>query len=205
MRCGHWRLSARILASVLATADRRSAHPRRLESTRSLVTISAASACHPHAGSPVAADRQCRCFSVERLVHAAGLQLARRASNRCLIATARHPRHRDAGRHQPLWRRVRRLADGADGACLRLVRVAADARQGDPGRGGRDQIPGAMAVGDELSVYVELVKQGRTSLRLQGRSDRARAGRRRPRRIVAEGEFTFVAAGRSGQAAGDRQ
>ena len=39
------------------------------------------------------------------------------------------------------------------------------------------KFPGAMAVGDELSVYVELLKQGRTSLRLEGRSDRARARR----------------------------
>ena len=29
------------------------------------------------------------------------------------------------------------------------------------------KFPGAMAVGDELSVYVELLKQGRTSLRLK--------------------------------------
>ena len=42
-------------------------------------------------------------------------------------AHAPHPRHRDAGRHQPLWRRVRRLADGPDGPRLRLLRLAADA------------------------------------------------------------------------------
>ena len=29
------------------------------------------------------------------------------------------------------------------------------------------KFPGAMAVGDELSVYVDLLKQGRTSLRLK--------------------------------------
>src|SRR3989337_2995353 len=29
------------------------------------------------------------------------------------------------------------------------------------------KFPGAMAVGDELSIYVELLKQGRTSLRLR--------------------------------------
>ena len=57
-----------------------------------------------------------------------------------------------------------------------------------------DQIkfPGAMAVGDELSVYVELVKQGRTSLRLKAEAlARERDGHTET--IVAEGEFTFVA------------
>ena len=35
------------------------------------------------------------------------------------------------------------------------------ARQGDPGRGGRDlTFTGAMAVGDELSVYVDLMRAG---------------------------------------------
>src|SRR3982750_3720600 len=34
------------------------------------------------------------------------------------------------------------------------------------GAGGAVKVPGAMAVGDELSVYVDLLKQGRTSLRL---------------------------------------
>ena len=54
------------------------------------------------------------------------------------------------------------------------------------------KFPGAMAVGDELSVYVDLVKQGRTSLKLKAEA----IGRRRDsdkETVVAEGEFTFVA------------
>ncbi|MEJ7776962.1 MAG: hypothetical protein WKF52_06210 [Sphingomicrobium sp.] len=51
-----------------------------------------------------------------------------------------------------------------------------------------------MAVGDELSVYVELVKQGRTSLRLKAEAvARERDGE--TEKVVAEGEFTFVALG----------
>src|SRR5687768_3356009 len=54
------------------------------------------------------------------------------------------------------------------------------------------KFPGAMAVGDELSVYVELVKEGRTSLRLKAEAiARARDGDQET--PVAEGEFTFVA------------
>ena len=54
------------------------------------------------------------------------------------------------------------------------------------------KFPGAMAVGDELSVYVELVKQGRTSLRLKAEAvARERDGDTET--LVAEGEFTFVA------------
>jgi len=56
------------------------------------------------------------------------------------------------------------------------------------------KFPGAMAVGDELSVYVELVKQGRTSLRLKAEAvARERDGE--TAKVVAEGEFTFVALG----------
>ena len=54
------------------------------------------------------------------------------------------------------------------------------------------KFPGAMAVGDELSVYVELLKQGRTSLKLKAEA----IGRQRDsdkETVVAEGEFTFVA------------
>ena len=52
--------------------------------------------------------------------------------------------------------------------------------------------PGAMSVGDELSVYVELLKQGRTSLKLKAEAiGRQRDGDRQT--VVAEGEFTFVA------------
>ena len=54
------------------------------------------------------------------------------------------------------------------------------------------KFPGAMAVGDELSVYVEELKQGRTSLRLKAEA----IARRRDsdlETLVAEGEFTFVA------------
>ena len=39
------------------------------------------------------------------------------------------------------------------------------------------RFPGAMAVGDELSVYVELLKQGRTSLRLRAEGATARSRR----------------------------
>ncbi len=54
------------------------------------------------------------------------------------------------------------------------------------------KFPGAMAVGDELSVYVVLLKQGRTSLRLKAKAiARERAGD--TEMTVAEGEFTFVA------------
>ena len=49
-----------------------------------------------------------------------------------------------------------------------------------------------MAVGDELSVYVELLNQGRTSLKLKAEAiGRQRAGDKET--VVAEGEFTFVA------------
>jgi acyl-CoA thioesterase YciA len=54
------------------------------------------------------------------------------------------------------------------------------------------KFPGAMAVGDELSVYVELLKQGRTSLKLRAEAiGRQRDGDKET--VVAEGEFTFVA------------
>ncbi len=54
------------------------------------------------------------------------------------------------------------------------------------------RFPGAMAVGDELSVYVDLLKQGRTSLRLKAEAiARERDGE--GEQVVAQGEFTFVA------------
>ncbi len=54
------------------------------------------------------------------------------------------------------------------------------------------KFPGAMAVGDELSVYVDLLKQGRTSLKLKAEAiARERDGANE--QAVAEGEFTFVA------------
>ena len=54
------------------------------------------------------------------------------------------------------------------------------------------RFPGAMAVGDELSVYVELLRQGRTSLRLRAEGiARERDGE--AEKLVASGEFTFVA------------
>ena len=54
------------------------------------------------------------------------------------------------------------------------------------------KFPGAMAVGDELSVYVDLLKAGRTSLKLKAEAiARERDGD--SEKIVAEGEFTFVA------------
>ena len=60
------------------------------------------------------------------------------------------------------------------------------------------KFPGAMAVGDELSVYVELLKQGRTSLRLKAEAiGRTRDGDEET--LVAEGEFTFVALDEAGK------
>src|SRR4051794_30646850 len=54
------------------------------------------------------------------------------------------------------------------------------------------KFPGAMSVGDELSVYVEELNQGRTSLRLKAEAiARERDGENE--KVVAQGEFTFVA------------
>jgi acyl-CoA thioesterase YciA len=60
------------------------------------------------------------------------------------------------------------------------------------------KFPGAMAVGDELSVYVDLLKPGRTSLRLKAEA----VGRERDgdtETLVPEGEFTFVALDAAGR------
>lgn len=54
------------------------------------------------------------------------------------------------------------------------------------------KFPGAMAVGDELSVYVDKIAQGRTSLRLKAQA-MARDRDGDSEKLVAEGEFTFVA------------
>jgi acyl-CoA thioesterase YciA len=60
------------------------------------------------------------------------------------------------------------------------------------------KFPGAMAVGDELSVYVDLLNQGRTSLRLKAEAiARERDGEQE--KLVAEGEFTFVALDEQGK------
>jgi acyl-CoA thioesterase YciA len=60
------------------------------------------------------------------------------------------------------------------------------------------KFPGAMAVGDELSVYVEEMKRGRTSLRLKAEAiARQRDGDSEV--LVAEGEFTFVALDETGK------
>jgi acyl-CoA thioesterase YciA len=54
------------------------------------------------------------------------------------------------------------------------------------------RFPGAMAVGDELSVYAAVVKQGRTSLRIAVEAvARERDGEQET--TVASGQFTFVA------------
>ena len=64
----------------------------------------------------------------------------------------------------------------------KAILVAADALK----------FPGAMAVGDELSIYVDLLKQGRTSLKLKAEAiARERDGD--GEKLVAEGELTFVA------------
>ena len=56
------------------------------------------------------------------------------------------------------------------------------------------RFPGAMAVGDELSVYVELTGQGRTSLKIAVEAvARERDGEAEVK--VASGVFTFVAIG----------
>ena len=77
----------------------------------------------------------------DRLLALKPPHLRRALHSSVLIGERPHPRHRHAGRHQPLWRRVRRLADGADGPRLRLLRLAPDTRQGDPRRGRWDQVP----------------------------------------------------------------
>ena len=60
------------------------------------------------------------------------------------------------------------------------------------------KFPGAMAVGDELSVFVDLLNQGRTSLRLKAEAiARERDGE--TEKVVAEGEFTFVALDEQGK------
>ena len=64
----------------------------------------------------------------------------------------------------------------------KAILVAADALK----------FPGAMAVGDELSIYVDLLKQGRSSLKLKAQAiARERDGD--GEKLVAEGELTFVA------------
>ncbi|MGE5562686.1 MAG: acyl-CoA thioesterase [Bacillota bacterium] len=60
------------------------------------------------------------------------------------------------------------------------------------------KFPGAMAVGDELSVYVDLMRQGRTSLRLKAEAI-ARQRVSDTETTVAEGEFTFVALDEAGR------
>ena len=61
------------------------------------------------------------------------------------------------------------------------------------------RFPGAMAVGDELSVYAEVVKQGRTSLTIAVEGvARERDGEGEVK--VAGGVFTFVAVGEDGKA-----
>ena len=73
----------------------------------------------------------------------------------------------------------------------KAILVAADALK----------FPGAMAVGDELSVYVDLLKEGRTSLRLKAEAiARHRDGDLET--LVAEGEFTFVALDQNGKPRG---
>ena len=61
------------------------------------------------------------------------------------------------------------------------------------------RFPGAMAVGDELSVFAEVMKQGRTSLTIAVKGvarERDSDGEVK----VASGVFTFVAVGEDGKA-----
>jgi acyl-CoA thioesterase YciA len=70
----------------------------------------------------------------------------------------------------------------------KAILVAADALK----------FPGAMAVGDELSVYVDLLNEGRTSLKLKAESiARERDGE--SEKVGAEGEFSFVALNEDGK------
>ena len=63
------------------------------------------------------------------------------------------------------------------------------------------KFPGAMAVGDELSVYVDLMSQGHTSMKLKAEAiARERDGD--SEKVVAEGEFTFVALDEQGKPRG---
>ena len=60
------------------------------------------------------------------------------------------------------------------------------------------RFPGAMAVGDELSVYAELTGRGRTSLKIAVEAiARERDGEAEAK--VASGVFTFVAVGEDGK------
>ena len=70
----------------------------------------------------------------------------------------------------------------------KAILVAADALK----------FPGPMAVGDELSVYVDLLKAGRTSLKLKAEAI-ARERDSESQKLVAEGEFTFVALDEQGK------
>ena len=70
----------------------------------------------------------------------------------------------------------------------KAILVAADALK----------FPGPMAVGDELSVYVDLLKAGRTSLKLKAEAI-ARERDSDSQKLVAEGEFTFVALDEQGK------
>jgi acyl-CoA thioesterase YciA len=60
------------------------------------------------------------------------------------------------------------------------------------------KFPGAMAVGDELSDYVDLLTQGRPTLRLKAEAI-ARQRDSETETVVAEGEFTFVALDEQGK------
>jgi acyl-CoA thioesterase YciA len=61
------------------------------------------------------------------------------------------------------------------------------------------RFPGAMAVGDELSVFVTIEKQGRSSLTIAAEGvARERDGEGETK--VASGRFTFVAIGPDGKA-----
>src|SRR5688572_25459237 len=60
------------------------------------------------------------------------------------------------------------------------------------------RFPGAVAVGDEVSVFAELVKQGRTSMTIAVEAvGRERDGDKET--AVASGRFTFVALGADDQ------
>lgn len=60
------------------------------------------------------------------------------------------------------------------------------------------RFPGAMAVGDELSIYAEIVREGNTSLTIEARGiSRERNGE--ATKEVCNGTFTFVVVNEAGR------
>ena len=108
-----------------------------------------------------------------------------------------HPRHRHAGRHQSYG--------GVFGGWLMsqmALRGSPLATQGKRGRRGDAEFTGAPKVGDEISVYADLVRQGRSSMTIAVDAE-ARERDGETEFDVAKGDFTFVALDDRRQAARD--